>query len=60
MSQFFLFAAEVIDALYNYKGLENYLGLDVTKNLSSGFLTKRDSNQSPRLQRLARKLKFYL
>ena len=30
------------------------------QNLSSGFLTKRFSNQSPQLQRLARKLKFHL
>ena len=30
------------------------------QNLSSGFPTKRDSNQSPQLQRLARKLKFRL
>ena len=30
------------------------------ENLSSGFLTKRVSNQSPQLQRLARKLKFHL
>ena len=28
------------------------------ENLSSGFLTKQDSNQSDQLQRLARKLKF--
>ena len=28
------------------------------ENLSSGFPTKRDSNQFPQLQRLARKLKF--
>ena len=28
------------------------------QNLSSGFPTKGDSNQSPRLQRLARKLTF--
>ena len=28
------------------------------ENLSSGFPTKRVSNQSPQLQRLARKLKF--
>ena len=28
------------------------------QNLSSGFLTKRDSHQPPQLQRLARKLKF--
>ena len=30
------------------------------ENLSSGFPTKRDSNQSPQLQRLARKKKFHL
>ena len=30
------------------------------ENLSSGFPSKRDSNQSPELQRLARKLKFCL
>ena len=30
------------------------------QNLSSGFLKKRDSNQSPQLQRLARKMKFRL
>ena len=29
-------------------------------NLSSVFPTKQDSNQSPQLQRLARKLKFHL
>ena len=28
------------------------------ENLSSGFPTLRDSNKSPRLQRLARKLNF--
>ena len=28
------------------------------QNLSSGFPSKQDSNQSPQLQRLARKLKF--
>ena len=28
------------------------------QNLSTGFLTKRDSNQSPQLQRQARKMKF--
>ena len=30
------------------------------ENLSSGFLTKRVSNQSPQLKRLARKFKFHL
>ena len=30
------------------------------ENLSSGCPTKQVSNQSPRLQRLARKLKFHL
>ena len=29
------------------------------ENLSSGFLTKQVSNQSPQLQRLARELKFH-
>ena len=33
----------------------NHMGLNM-----SGFLKKRDSNQSPQLQRLARKLKFCL
>ena len=28
------------------------------QDLSSGFLTKRDSNQSTQLQRLARQMKF--
>ena len=37
----------------------SYLGLVVT-NLSSEFQTKRESNQSPQLQRLARMLKFGL
>ena len=30
------------------------------QNLSSGFLTKRDSNQSPQIQGLAREMKFHL
>ena len=30
------------------------------QNLSSGVPTKRDSNQSPKLHRLARELKFHL
>ena len=30
------------------------------ENLSSGFPTKRDSDRSPQIQRLARKLKFRL
>ena len=30
------------------------------EHLSSGFLTKQDSKQSPQLQRLARKMKFRL
>ena len=34
------------------------LGLVARKTLSSGFLTKRHSNQSAQLQRLARKFKF--
>ena len=34
------------------------IGLRRDKNLSLGFQTRRDSNQSPQLQRLARKLKI--
>ena len=30
------------------------------ENLSSGFVTRQDKNQSPQLHRLARKLKFHL
>ena len=33
---------------------------ETRQNLSSGFLTKPDSNQSPQIQRLARILKFLL
>ena len=42
--------------------LVNRLGnlYSTRQNLSWGFPTKRDSNQSPQLERLARKLKFYL
>ena len=36
----------------------NYLGLVARKNLSSGFPSKRVSNRTPQLQRLARKLIF--
>ena len=39
--------------------LIHYMGF-VAQNLSSGFLTKGDSSQSPQLHRLARKLKFHL
>ena len=39
------------------KSLETYIMWALTRqNLSSGFLKKGDSNQSPQLQRLARKL----
>ena len=34
------------------------MGIDARQNLSSGFPTKLDSNQSPQLQRLARKCNF--
>ena len=37
-----------------------YIWASMQQNLSSVFLTKPDSNQSPQLQRLARKLKFHL
>ena len=36
------------------------IGPSTRQNMSSGFLTKRDSNQSPELHRLGRKLKFRL
>ena len=36
----------------------SYIWASTRQELSSGFPTKRDSNQSPQLQRLARKLKF--
>ena len=36
-----------------------YLWALSRENLSSGCLTKRDSDQSPQLQRLARKLNFF-
>ena len=32
--------------------------LNARQNLSSGFPTKQDSNQSSQLQRIARKMKF--
>ena len=38
--------------------LFHLIWVSMRPNLSSGFLTKQDSNQSPQLQRLARKLKF--
>ena len=40
-----------------HMNLPSYTGLDA-KNLSSGFPTKQDSNQSPQLQRLPRNLKI--
>ena len=39
---------------------ERYIWASTRQNLSSGFPTKRVSNQSPQLQRLARILKFHL
>ena len=38
---------------------KEHMGL-VARNLSLGFPTKRNSNQSPQLQILARLLKLYL
>ena len=45
----------IYEAVLAYKQLINGL---LQENLSSGFPTKQVSNQSPQLQRLARKLKF--
>ena len=41
-----------------YMRVVKFIGASTRKNLSSGFPTNRDSNQSPQLQRLARKLRF--
>ena len=41
-------------------GLVKYIRASSQENLSSGFPKKGDSNHSPQLQRLARKLKFCL
>ena len=38
----------------------NFIWALTRENLSFGFPTKRVSNQSPQVQRLARKLKFHL
>ena len=46
---------------YGYLSMVGAITCAATQlNLSSGVLTKQDSNQSPQLQRLARKLKFRL
>ena len=34
------------------------MGLDIKSTLSLGFMINGDLNQSPQIQRLARKLKF--
>ena len=36
----------------------DFIWASIRQNLSSGFLTKQDENQSPQLQRLARKIKI--
>ena len=46
--------------LYHRKYNRLYLQYSSRENLSSGFPTKRVSNQSPQPQRVARKLKFHL
>ena len=43
-----------------YRQTKIQIWASTRQNLSCGFLTKRDSNQSPQLQRFARKLKFRL
>ena len=42
-----------------YVFLEYIIWASSRENLSSGFPSKRDSNQSPQLQRQSRKLKFH-
>ena len=49
----------VLEQNLEQNNMEN-MGLVAKKKLSSGRLTKRFSNQSPQLQRLARKLEFHL
>ena len=49
----FIFTKLIITFFY-------YTWASTRQNLSLGFPTKRDSNQSPQLQRLARKSKFRL
>ena len=44
--------------LYDEKVLKILKWASSRQNLSSGFPTKPDSNQSPQLQRLARKLEL--
>ena len=46
--------------LFPHPCLYVFIWASTRQNLFSGFPTKRVSNQSPQLQRLARKLKFHL
>ena len=46
--------------VYNLVAIEKVILAVELQNLSSGFPTKQDSNQSPQLQRQARKLRFCL
>ena len=49
----------IVTLLYR-TGQLHYKWASPRENLSSGFPPKRVSNQSPQLQRLAKKLKFHL
>ena len=45
---------------FTFPNAADFIWASSRENLSSGFPTKRDSNQPPQLQRLAIKLKFHL
>ena len=47
-------------SLYRGSYMSTHIWASSRENLSSVFPKKRDLNQSPQLQRLARKLQFYL
>ena len=47
-------------SIFKVKKMVNIIWASLRQNLSSEFPTKRDSNKSPQLQRLAIKLEFFL
>ena len=55
-----IFAAYRLSHRYKEQSEEVCIWASLPQNLSLGFVTKQDSNQSPQLQRLARELKFHL
>ena len=59
-SFFYLFIKTYVLGIHWKSPIETFHMGSKRKNLSSGFLTKRDSNQSLKLHRLARKLEFCL